>query len=183
MLTAWDMNNRSPRFFTKWSNEHLKDNLYDGKVKLTESTLEIDKVVQDYSMTVDKMAVCSAASPWYFSPAEVNGNFYISGDNIAASPAMQAFLHANEKLGKDATDIRVVSVGAANVLPEKIDKTTSLLDWVTKLLSLMSPIKKHTQDYMLGAFLHQGGHHLRKFQLYLSKYEDYKMFMSSDRLP
>jgi len=46
---------------------------------------------------------------------------YVSGDNIALSPALYAFLHANEKLGIDPSKIRVVSVGSINELADRID--------------------------------------------------------------
>lgn len=38
--------------------------------------------------------MASAANIKYFTPYELNGNYYISGDNVAQSPAMHAFLYA-----------------------------------------------------------------------------------------
>lgn len=97
MLTAWDLNNRSPRFFTKWSYENLSDEKKDNTMP------------QDSKMPLGKMTLASATTPYYFRPAtiqpescsECKPNLYISGDNVALSPAMFAVLHANEKLNID----------------------------------------------------------------------------------
>jgi hypothetical protein len=40
------------------------------------------------------MTIASAANPIYFTPYELKGDYYISGDNVAESPAMHAFLYA-----------------------------------------------------------------------------------------
>jgi hypothetical protein len=102
------------------------------------------------------MIQASGSTPYYFMPATLKSDsansdphLYISGDNIALSPAFYAFLHANEKLGKKAEEIRVVSVGNINELADKIGTQTSLLDWVARLPTLNAPVKKHTMDYML----------------------------------
>ena len=157
LLTAWDLNNRSPRFFTKWSYENLANEKQDSK------------------MALGKMTLASATTPYYFKPAtiqpvscaECKPNLYISGDNVAMSPAMFAVLHANEKLGKNLADIRVVSVGAINEEPERIKEQTSLLEWALRLTSLNAPVKKHTQDYMLRYFLRKGekANELYKFEI------------------
>lgn len=102
------------------------------------------------------MVWASATTPYYFRPATIKGedandktNLYLSGDNIALSPALYAYLHANEKLGKDLKHLRVVSVGAINEEADKIDTKTSLIEWVGRLTSLMNPVKKHTMDYLV----------------------------------
>ena len=86
---------------------------------------------------------------------------------MALSPAMFAVLHANEKLGKNMEDIRVVSVGSVNEEPERIKEQTSLLEWALRLTSLNAPVKKHTQDYMLRYFLRKSnkGSDLHKFEI------------------
>ena len=119
------------------------------------------------------MILASGASHYYFHPAAIKCNenipscmephYYISGDNIALSPAMYAYLHANEILGKDLDKIRVVSVGNYNTLPEKIDTKTSLLAWVGRLASLNAPVKKDTMDYMVADFLNENGMDFWKF--------------------
>lgn len=80
-MTAWDVNHRTPRIFSKWSYKELVKN-------------EID-----HNMTLGQMVTASAATPDFFLPFTESGNFYISGDNIAASPAMFAFMNAVEKNG------------------------------------------------------------------------------------
>ena len=126
MVTAWDINNRSPRFFSQKTYEQFKGDEND--------TLEHDLTLLD-------MVTASGATPYYFKPFNVGKNFYISGDNVAMSPAMFAYYLAKD-LGKE--DIRVVSVGATNELAEKIDVSASLLEWATRLSSLAAPVKKHT---------------------------------------
>jgi len=85
-LTSWDLNNRSPRFFSKWSYDNV------GQV---EGRSE-DKY--DHHINLLNMTLATSATPFYFSPAMINGHFYISGDNIAMSPAMYAYFYANERL-------------------------------------------------------------------------------------
>lgn len=74
LITSWDINHRTPRFFSKW----VKANVDSTDQK------------QDYNLTLDEMTMASAATPAYFFPYEKGGNFYISGDNIATSPSMYA---------------------------------------------------------------------------------------------
>ena len=93
MVTAWDINNRSPRFFSKWSYGRFQ-----------ESDL-------DHNLTLSEMVLASAVTPYYFRPAAIRDNYYISGDNVAMSPAMFAYYYAKE-LKKE--EIRIVSVGATN---------------------------------------------------------------------
>ena len=104
-------------------------------------------------MPLGSMALATSTTPYYFKPATIDNDLYISGDAIALSPAMHAMLHANEKNGIDISDITVVSIGAINELAEKIDTEASLLEWALRLSSLTAPVKKHTQDYILKYFL------------------------------
>lgn len=62
--------------------------------------------MQPYDMSLKQMILASGVSHYYFHPAEIKcdknvpycskPHYYISGDNIALSPAMYAYLHANE---------------------------------------------------------------------------------------
>jgi len=52
-------------------------------------------------------------------------------------------------LNKNPSNVRVVSVGCVNSVPDKIDNNTGLLDWATRLADLQAPVKRHTMDYML----------------------------------
>lgn len=165
MLTSWDLNNRSPRFFSKWSYDNLNKN---------------DDL--DHSMDLRKMTLATSATPYYFTPADIEGNFYISGDNIAMSPAMFAYLYANEKKNIERKDIRVVSVGATNEASEKLDSTTSLLEWVFRLPTLLAPVKKHTQDFMLQYFLREDGKDFHKYELQTTRKFETEFYLQTSRV-
>lgn len=47
-------------------------------------------------MTLNNMVLASASTPYYFKPAMIAGHTspFISGDNVAQSPAMYAMLNA-----------------------------------------------------------------------------------------
>lgn len=111
------------------------------------------------------MTLASAATPYYFQPATIGGNLYISGDNIAKSPALFAYMYANERAGQKNEDIRVVAVGSTDELPDFIGPHTSLVQWVERLSTLTSESKEHTQAYMLNAIMGRKGHALHKFNI------------------
>ena len=95
-------------------------------------------------MSLGSMTLATSTTPYYFKPATIDGDLYISGDAIAMSPAMHAMLHANEKNDIKNEDITVVSIGAINELAEKINTEASLLEWALRLTSLNAPVKKYT---------------------------------------
>ena len=164
-LTAWDLNHRTPRFFSKWSQ---KNQVSD---------------VANHNMPLGQMTLASAMTPYYFKPVDIEGSFYISGDNVAMSPAMFAYYYANEKKDKAASSIRVVSVGATNEIAEKIDVKASLLEWATRLTSLNAPVKKHTQDYMLSFLLDKDNHDFHKFELDTDRDFENDFYYTNERLP
>lgn len=94
LLTSWDLNKRSPRFFTKWSYDHLGMLEMEGENGMEMTTKH------DHHMSLLNMTMATSSTPFYFSPAKIKEHFYISGDNIAMSPAMYAFYYANERLEK-----------------------------------------------------------------------------------
>jgi len=134
-------------------------------------------------MALGKMTSASAMTPYYFKPIDIDGSFYISGDNVAMSPAMFAYYYANEKLEKASDSIRVVSVGATNEIAEKIDVQASLLEWATRLTTLNAPVKKHTQDYMLQFMLKKDDHDFHKFELDTDRDFETDFYYTSKRLP
>lgn len=138
LITSWDINSRTPRFFSKWAKQNIVDD--EGK--------------QDYDMTLDQMTMASAAIPLYFYPYEVGGNYYTSGDNIASSPAMFAYMHAVDRLGHNAEDIRLVNVGALVEMPLTISTKASVLDWLQRLPALYTPSKMHTMKYQSSMLMH-----------------------------
>ena len=72
-VTAWDLNNRSPRFFNKYSQTAYTEKKFD------------------HTMSLSDMTWASAATPYYFQPAVIDGNAYVSGDHLALSPATFAY--------------------------------------------------------------------------------------------
>ena len=134
-------------------------------------------------MSLSDMTWASANTPYYLKPAVINNNVYISGDNVAMSPAMFAFYYANEKKGIPTDQIRVVSVGATNELSDKIDSKASLLEWAIRLTSLNAPVKKHTQDYMTEYMLRKNGHSLHKFEVDTTRKWEEEFYYTKQRLP
>lgn len=151
MITAWDLNNRSPRFFSKKMYGKY-DNSFENNTF-------------NHQLSFADMIWASASTPLFFKPAVIDNTVYISGDNFAVSPAMYAYFYAAEQLGKNTSDIRLISIGAVNTLAEKIDSKASLLDWAERLATLSAPVKKHTMDYMAAHFLAQGGGEMQKYEL------------------
>lgn len=165
LLVSWDLNNRSPRFFTKWSQKNL---------------VEPDN---NHNMSLGEMTWASADTPYYFRPAVIKGNTYISGDNVALSPAMFAYFYANQHMNISDSRIRVVSVGATNEVAEKIDVKASLLEWAQRLTSLTAPVKKHTQDYMLQQILKMNNHEFYKFEYDTTRSFELSFYLYDKRLP
>lgn len=165
LITAWDLNNRSPRFFTKKNNLKYKEPNFD------------------HSLSLSDMTWASANTPYYFKPAVIGGNVYISGDNMAISPALFSYYYANEQKGVAQKDIRIISVGSTNELAEKIETKASLLDWAVRLTSLNGPVKKHTMDYMLQHLLGQNGEELHKFEVDKTRDWEEDFYNTDVRLP
>ena len=94
-ITAWAINDRTPRFFSKFSFKNWNDPKFD------------------HTMSFNNMVLASAATPYYFKPVMIPGHVspYIDGSNVAASPALYAMLNAIQNDGVKQEDIRIVSVG------------------------------------------------------------------------
>ena len=99
------------------------------------------------------------------------------------SPAMFAYYYANEKLSVEPKKIRVLSVGATNQLAEKIDQKASLIEWATRLTTLVAPVKKHTQDYMLQYIQARYDRDFNKFELDTTKDFEDSLYFSDIRMP
>jgi len=134
-------------------------------------------------MSLSDMTWASANTPYYFKPAVINGNVYISGDNLAMSPAMFAYHYADEKKSIPNKDIRIVSIGATNELAERINNKASLHDWASRLTTLSAPVKKHTMDYMLEHLLRKDGHELHKYEVDTTREWESEFYNSNLRLP
>ena len=164
-MLAWDFNHRTPRFFSKWSQTHLSEPKFN------------------HNMTMDNMVWASATTPYYFKPAVIDGADYISGDNVALSPAMYAYYYANERKNIKQDKIRIVSIGATNEEAEVIKKDAGLLSWAARLTSLNGPVKMHTMDYMTDYLLRRNGHELHKFEIQESREWEENFYYTQKRLP
>merc|ERR1712195_34511 len=109
-------------------------------------------------MTLNNMVWASASTPFYFKPSVIDGNAYISGDNIAMSPAMFAAFHAG--LTEGDQNLKIVSVGSTFELPDLIsaDGGGSLITWSTRLSTLTAPVKMHTMDGFINSLLAKYNH-------------------------
>ena len=136
-ILAWDINNRSPRLFTKWAYDNIGENN--------------DKV--DSKISLLEMTWASANTPMYFTPAVIDGKFYISGDNAARSPAMYSYLHGHF-LGEKR--VKVISIGSTNEM-SSIQSNESPISWFSKAFDLGMPVKVHTMDYMTDHLIRSNG--------------------------
>ena len=126
------------------------------------------------------MVLASAATPYYFKPVMIEGHEspFISGDNVAQSPAMYAYYYAIQKKNVPADNIRVVSIGSANEKSDSISTNTGLIDWAVRLSSLNGPIKRHTMDYMTNELLRKDGSLFHKFEIQETVLEDERLYYS-----
>lgn len=144
-LLAWDVNDRSPRLFTKWAYEHIPDTS--------------DAV--DHTMSLLNMTWASASTPMYFKPAKIEDKYYISGDNAARSPAMFSYLHAHLS---GIHNMTVVSVGSTNE-KSTISEGQSPIAWLSSAFDLGMPVKVHTMDYMTDYMLRRHDGKFYKFEV------------------
>uniref|UniRef100_A0A7S3II86 Uncharacterized protein n=1 Tax=Strombidium inclinatum TaxID=197538 RepID=A0A7S3II86_9SPIT len=164
MVMSWDLNNRDPFILTK------------NSVKDVERYKQFDQL--------DKATLLSACNPLYFKPCkEDNGDnsVFISGNAIAESPAMYAFLYATEA-GQDPANIAVVSVGSTLERPDKIPEDIGIIEWVTRIESLQGQSKRHSQDYLLNAVLNSYDRNLIKFQFPVSLEFEEELASKKNRL-
>jgi len=153
--TAWDIENRTPRFFSKYSADiwgaQTFDNNYD----------------------IGDMVLASMSSPEFVTPAVIAGtnkenDAYISGDNVAKSPAMFSYMFTKEVLKRQdipEVDFTVVSIGSINNAPDSDAVAAySLTDWATYLMTNNHDIVSHTQDYMLRTMMSKNSHTFHKFE-------------------
>lgn len=77
-ILAWAINDRTPRWFSKYTQIHWREPKFN------------------HNMNLNDMVLASAATPYYFKPVMIDGHEspFISGDNVAQSPAMYAYYYA-----------------------------------------------------------------------------------------
>ena len=129
------------------------------------------------------MTWVSANSQYYFKPALLNDNVYISGDNIAISPALYSFFHATDIMGKDPKDIRLVSVGSLRVENSKIDQSASSISWAERLRGINSEVDKDTSDYMTKHIFERYNNTFHKFENQITKQQDNDLYFKNKRGP
>jgi len=137
-------------------------------------------------MSLNNMVWASASTPYYFKPSVIDDNVYVSGDNLAISPAMYVTFYANDYLAVPYADIIVVSVGATHELADLIeaDGGGSLLTWSSRLSTLAGKVNKHTMDGVINSLLAKHNHVLNKFEIPKSRDWGTDFYdMSGKRLP
>jgi hypothetical protein len=92
-------------------------------------------------MTMSEMTVASAANSEYFLPFKQGKNFYISGDNIASSPAYLAYMNAIQLRNKTQSELRIVSVGSVMEQPDPFTDNLGLIAWAARISGLNAPVK------------------------------------------
>lgn len=168
MITAWDLTNAKPIYFSK---------LLQSK----------ENVENQQKHTLGDMTFASATTPYYFSAAKIGDTMYISGDQVAVSPAMSAHYTIHNRKDQKALEIiekklRIVSVGATNEKSEKIDVKQNLQRWAYKLTSLNAAVKKHTQDYLTEYLLRENNHHIHKYELTTTLLQEQDLYLRGRRL-
>lgn len=107
MTLAWNLNDRDPYVLTK---------------KTIAEDAEQDLATYD---SLKMAAFLSAVNPEYFLPyqdladAKNKDKVFISGNAVAESPAMWAYLFATEE-GQKPEEVKVLSIGAISERPDKI---------------------------------------------------------------
>jgi hypothetical protein len=127
------------------------------------------------------MTLASVSSSEYFEPATINNNVYISGDNVAKSPALFAYLFTRKQKGDDQ-NIRIVSVGSVAETPANYEyQKYSLRDWFLYLVEDNHSLVAHTMDYMLRSISTENNHEYHKFEIRKSQAWNYKLLYEGNR--
>lgn len=104
------------------------------------------------------------SSPEFVEPATIEKDVYISGDNVAKSPALFAYMFTKKR--HYDSKIRVISIGSIDQEPKKSELTQySLIDWFSYLLKDNHAMVQHTMDYMLRSMTERNSHEYHKFEL------------------
>mmetsp|Transcript_9009 Transcript_9009/g.13779 ORF Transcript_9009/g.13779 Transcript_9009/m.13779 type:complete len:166 (-) Transcript_9009:164-661(-) len=154
LFPAWNLSKRKPTFFANC-------------LKKIYPKTEID-------VTFDDMTYVSASNPTYFDAAKVKftntdgekeTNQFIGGGVISENPAMYAQLMMMERYGVPVEKISVTSVGGEQYESNKISSEVSPLQWMSRVFTLLAPVKKYTQNYMAEHILRQHARSWRNFIL------------------
>lgn len=69
-----------------------------------------------HDYTLSDMTWFSASTPRYFQPAtdSTGQQIFISGDNVAKSPSLLAYMYATQREELKGEDIRLVTIGSTH---------------------------------------------------------------------
>ena len=110
------------------------------------------------------MTLASMSSPEFVEPAVIKNDVYISGDNVAKSPALFAYMFTKKRVQDH--NIRVIRIGTINEEPMSSELNQySLIDWFSYLMKNNHNWVQHTMDYMLESITEQNNHEYYKFEL------------------
>lgn len=124
--------------------------------------------------SLNEAIIGSASNTIYFDSAkakfknkegEDDESNVISGTVIAESPSLYSFMVASEYMGVPPEKISVTSVGARAFSTDKISNEMNPLDWFSRILALLAPVKKYTQDYFVKQVMKKYNSNFVDFQL------------------
>lgn len=105
----------------------------------------------------------------------------MSGNNVAESPAMLAFLTAKEN-GINEKDIEIVSIGSISQRADKVSANIGIVEWISRISSLQGASKRFSQDYLVYYMLQIYGNTFTKINLKVDVEKDKELEEMKDKL-
>ena len=131
--------------------------------------------------SVLKTTYFSGCNPMYFKPCKEGQQIFLSGNNVAESPAMLAFLTAKEN-GINEKDIEIVSIGSISQRADKVSANIGIVEWISRISSLQGASKRFSQDYLV-YYMHQiYGNTFTKINLKVDVEKDKELEKMKDKL-
>lgn len=106
----------------------------------------------DHRMKIVDVALATSAAPVYLPVAKNERGRFVDGGLVANSPGALGLHEARQFFGRDANDVRVLSVGTMtlnNALSSNQFLDRGFLMWREKLFDLIISAQESTDDYML----------------------------------
>ena len=163
LITAYDIQNRSPHFFKSWKAQGKR--LSNGETK------------EDRDVLMRSAARATSAAPTYFDPARVKSRSggaplcLVDGGVFANNPAMCALASAR-KIYPNATRYLVVSLGTGELersIPCDKAEDWGLIGWARPILNVVFDGVSDTVDYQLNQMRSQSYY---RFQCNLRRFSD-----------
>lgn len=126
-IVSYEYNRQQPRIFSK-------------------ATARID--ASTFDVSISDASEASSAAPIYFDPKVIGDQVLIDGGVIANNPAMYSYLHSKHanKQGK----ISILSIGTGDTKHKEFNSdTTSKVDWLFELGTLISTVEANAHNYLL----------------------------------